>query len=189
MRAWEFRVVAAGLAVLAAAVALGACGGGSDTNSSEPATFQNGAYPFTFEYPNSFQLSENVTLNQNLGGQTENNMALALDNSDGIILQKANLNVAVTKANLDAAKRQFDALVAKVAPNASGKPTEVGGFPALEYGSIPVSSIPDGESVITFLFQDQNEYVINCQSTPDHRSEIDAACDQALSTLRPTTAS
>jgi hypothetical protein len=173
------------LGVLVAALGLGACGG-SDSESSGPGTFENDAYPFTFEYPSSFQLSEKVTLNQNLGGATENNLALALDSQNGIILQKAHLNVAVTKANLDAAKREFDALVGKADPSASGEPTEVATFPALEYRPIAVNSIPDGESVITFLFQGRDEFVINCQSTPDHRSEIDAACDQALSTLRPT---
>jgi hypothetical protein len=186
VRARELSLVLGCLGVLGAALGLGACGGGSDAESSGPGTFQNHAYPFTFEYPSSFQLNDNVTLNQNLGGATENNMALALDSQNGIILQTAHLNVAVTKANLEAAKREFDALIGKADPSASGEPTEVATFPALEYRPIAVSSIPDGESVITFLFRGRNEYVINCQSTPDHRSEIDAACDQALATLRPT---
>ena len=102
-------------------------------------------------------------MNENLGGATENNIALALDNQNGIILQTARLNVAVTKANLDAAKREFDALVGKADPSASGEPTEVATFPALEYRPIAVDSIPDGESVITFLFHGRDEFVINCQ--------------------------
>ncbi|MFL5869663.1 MAG: hypothetical protein ACJ75R_01165 [Solirubrobacterales bacterium] len=180
----KIRLMVGCAAVAAAGVGVLGCGD-SGSDSSGPATFTNDAYPFTFEYPSSFALSNDVTLNQNLGAQTEDNLALALDNSNGILLQKANLNVTVTKANLEAAKRQFDVLVARIDPGASGKATEIGGFPALEYGAIPVSSVPDGQSVITFLFQGQTEYVVNCQSTPDHRSEIDAACDQALGTLKP----
>ena len=185
MRERELSLAIGCLGVLVAALGLGSCGG-SDSESSGPGIFENDAYPFTFEYPSSFQPSESVKLNENLGGATENNIALALDNQNGIILQTARLNVAVTKANLDAAKREFDALVGKADPSASGEPTEVATFPALEYRPIAVDSIPDGESVITFLFHGRDEFVINCQSTPDHRSEIDAACDQALSTLRQT---
>ena len=184
MRPRETSLVAACLALTIAAMGLSACGS-SDSGSSGPAKFHNDAYPFTFEYPNTFSVNDNVTLNQNLGTKTENNLALVLDDTNGIILQTAPLNVAVTKANLDAAKREFDALVGKADPSASGRPTEVGGFPALEYTPIAISSIPDGQSQITFLFQGRNEYVINCQSTPDHRSQMDAACDQAVSTLQP----
>ena len=44
-------------------------------------------------------------------------------------------------------------------------------------------SIEDGESRFTVLFDGDQEYLINCQSTPEHRDEVDEACDEALATL------
>jgi hypothetical protein len=103
----------------------------------------------------------------------------------GIILQKASLNATANEADLDAAKRQFDALVSKVDPGASGTTGRVATFPSLTYAPIGLSTVPDGQSQLTFLFEGQNEYVINCQSTPEQRETLKAACDQALRTLKP----
>jgi len=175
--------VAGCLAVLVAGVGLSACGG-SDSDDSGPKTFESDAYPFTFEYPASFDVSDDVGVSQNLGGSTEDTTAVAIDDSNGIILQRATLNATVTEGNLGAAKRQFDALIHRVDPGASGKPGRIAGFPSLTYAAFALKSVPDGESQVTFLFDGRDEYVINCQSTPQERETIQAACDQALSTLK-----
>ena len=169
------------LACVVLPVSLAACGSDSGLSTE---IFQSDSYPFTFEYPGSFQVTNDVSVDQSLGAATQNNAAVALDENNGIILETATLNAQVTADNLDLAKRQFDALVGKVDPGASGKPGKTGGFPSLSYAALPVSTVQDGESTITFLFDGDQEYVINCQSTPDHRDEVNSACDQALQTLK-----
>jgi len=170
--------------VLAAALALAACGGDDDSDDSSTKTFSNDAYPFTFEYPGSLEETTDVSVNQNLGsGSTNDNVALGLDESNLILLQHATLNAQVTSDNLGAVKKQFDQLVGQADQGASGTVGETGGFPSLTYQDVPAPSVQDGQSQITFLFDGENEYVINCQSTPDHRDELSSACDQALSSL------
>ena len=175
---------AAVLAPIVAALALGACGG--DDSGDDTQTFENDAYPFTFDYPGSLSESSDVSFSQNLGESAADSVALALDQSNGIILQKSTLNASVTSDNLDAAKQQFDRLVGQIDHGASGKAGETVGFPSLTYSAVPVASIQDGQSEITFLFDGENEYVINCQSTPDQRDAINSACDEALQTLTKT---
>jgi hypothetical protein len=57
------------------------------------------------------------------------------------------------------------------------------GLPSIEYTGVPTRSPVNGESRLLLLFDGSDEYVINCQSTPQHLDEIDAACDQVASTL------
>jgi len=167
-----------------AALALSACGDDSSDDSSTK-TFQNDAYPFTFEYPGSLTETSDVSVDQNLGsGATQDNVGLAIDDSNLILLQRATLNFPVDASNLGPVKEQVDQLIAQVDKGASGQTGETGGFPSISYSQIPAPSVQDGESEITFLFDGANEYVINCQSTPDQRDALAAACDQALSTLK-----
>ena len=66
------------------------------------------------------------------------------------------------------------------------KPTEVGGFLALDYGTFDIPNPPDAQDRVVLLFDGSNEYEINCQSVPDQRDALNAACDQALRTLKKT---
>ena len=169
---------------LAAALALSACGG-DDSDDSSPKTFSNDAYPFTFEYPGSLVETSDVSVDQNLGsGQANDNVGLGLTESDLILLQHVTLNAQVTQDDFDAVKKQFDQLISQVQPGASGTAGETGGFPSITYEDVPAPSVQDGTSKITFLFEGDNEYLINCQSTPDRSDEIASACDQVLSTLK-----
>lgn len=43
---------------------------------------------------------------------------------------------------------------------------------------------PQGESRLVYLFDQAVEYQLNCQSTPEKRAELNAACGQVLATLR-----
>jgi len=168
--------------LLACVVSLAACGGDSDDSS----TFEQDDYPFTFEYPADFESSDDVSIDTTLGGSLEDTIALGVDDSNGIILQRTTLGVEVTEENLDQAKSEFDGLVAQIEPGASGEAGETGGFPSLTYGAIPLPTPPEGESRLTILFEGDQEYVLNCQSTPENRDEINAACDEALATLEGT---
>lgn len=48
-------------------------------------------------------------------------------------------------------------------------------------------SVPEeGESRLVALFEGDQEYLLNCQSTPDEREQVDEACEQMLETRSPT---
>jgi hypothetical protein len=112
---------------------------------------------------------------------------LSLDENNGIILQRYTLDQEVDESNLGLAKREFDALLSQGGVEASpGQTGETAGFPSLEYESVALTVPEDGESRIVVLFEGDQEYLLNCQSTPDEREDVDAACAQMLETLSPT---
>ena len=90
----------------------------------------------------------------------------------------------MSERNLDLAKREIDALFEELGPDApKTTKTEIAGFPALTASDVPVSTIEGAISDVSILFDGDQEYVINCQASPDHRDEVEAACEMALETL------
>lgn len=174
--------------LLCAALALGACGSSSSSSSSsseDVSTFEQDGYPFTFDYPSDFEVTNDVSFDSELGSGTADSTAIGLDESNAILLQRATLNLAVDSDNINQAKAEFDGLLNQVDPGASGETGETAGYPSLSYDAVSVPKPEGGESRITVLFDGDQEYVVNCQSTPDQRDAIDAACDQAFATLAP----
>lgn len=166
------------LVLLVFALGVGACGGEEDTR------FEAKGFGITFDYPEGFEESDDVTINEQQGSEAKESRAVGLDEDNGIIVQRYSLQQNITKDNLDLAKAEFDALVAGLSPDAAkGATTEVAGLPALRYDKVPVGSVEKGESRLIVVFDGATEYLINCQSTPDKRSEINEACDQAVDTL------
>ena len=107
-----------------------------------------------------------------------------MDEDNGIIVQRYKLQASISKDNLDLAKTEFDALVGGLSPDAAeGESSEIAGLPALRYSNVPVRSVEKGQSSLIVLFDGSTEYLINCQSTPQKRSEINEACDLAADTL------
>jgi len=168
-------------AALAAAIAIAACGDSNDTS-----TFEQDDYPFTFEYPADFELSDDVSADTVLGGAADDSIALGIDDSNALVIQRYTLNAEVSEENIDQAKVEFDGLIQQLDPGVTGEAGETGGFPSLTYDAVRVPSLPDGESRLTVLFEGDQEYLLNCQSTPENRDEINAACDRALATLNET---
>ncbi len=168
-----------------AALTLAACGGGDDEESGGDANrFEEAGFAISFEYPDGFEVSDDVTLTEQEGSQAQETKAVGLDSENGIIVQRYGLKTAIDAEKLDLAKEEFDRLVATLAPEAAeGKKTEVGGFPALSYPSVPVTEPANAESRLYVLFDGRTEYLINCQSTPNKRSEVEEACDLAVETL------
>ena len=161
-----------------AALAVAACGGESD------GTFDRDGFPFTFSYPEGFEETDDVDIAQPVGAQAVENVAIGIGDHDLIVVQRFNLQVEITRSNLPAAKREFDALLRQIDPQASAtRAGQVAGVPALTASGVSISSVEDGLSDFTFLLDGDQEYVINCQSTPEHRTEIAEACDQAIDTL------
>lgn len=169
---------------ICAALALAACADEDDGGAN--ATFEREGFPFTFEYPASFELAEDVTLAQTLGGESDEAVALGSDDDNGIVVERFTLNVEVDESNLDQAKQEFDQLFQQVDPSAETQPVEIAGLPSLSLDAIALPTPEDGESRITVLFDGDQEYLINCQSTPEGRPEIEAACDLVLETLTVT---
>ena len=112
---------------------------------------------------------------------------MAIDKDNLIVVQRYGpLNFAVTERNLRRVKSEVDRVFSQAAAEpASSEPVDVGGFPALEFDEIELMRPPDGVSRIVVLFDQRTEYVINCQSTPEHRDEIEEACEVALDSLEP----
>lgn len=172
---------------LAAVVATGslagfvACGG----DDSGPATLSEDGFPFTFEYPGDWEPSDDVSLGQELGGTADETIAVGLDDDNAIILQRFTLSVSIDEGNLDRARKEFDGLIAAIDPEAAGEAGEVGGYLSLEYEGVALSMPPEGESRLIVLFEGDQEYFLNCQSTPENREEVESACDRALETIEP----
>ncbi len=162
---------------LLAATMLAGCGG------SGTETFEQEGYPFTFDYPSDFELSTDVSFDTELGGTADDTVAVGLDDSNGIVLQRYTLNLDVTETNIDDAKAEFDSIIGDVDPSASAEVGDVAGFPSLTYAALDVPQPEDGQSRITAFFDGNQEYLINCQSTPEERDAITEACDMALDTL------
>ena len=98
---------------------------------------------------------------------------MGLDSDNGIIVQRYALKRSIDESNLDLAKSEFDALVAGLSPDArKARPPRW-----------PVRSVERGQRRLVVLFDGRTEFLINCQSTPEKRSQIDAAYDLAVETL------
>lgn len=179
-QAWMLRLAAGAAGIIAVGIA--GCSG--DDDESGPATFQRDTFPFTFEYPDGFEFSDDVSTSQELGGGSDESVGLAIDDHNGLFVHRYTVNTEVNQANLGLAKREFDELIQQVDPDASpGEAGELVGFPSLTYDAVTVPTPEDGESRLIVLFEGDQEYIINCQSTPDGREEVQQACDLAVETL------
>lgn len=168
--------------VLVVALGISACGD-DDGGDNGPQTFEDDAYPFTFEYPSDFEVTEDVNFSVEAGGNLEDNRAVALDEENMLILSRTTLNVTIDESNLELAKDEMDQLFQQIDPESGqGEEGEYAGFLALDY-QVSVDTPEDGESRIVSLFDGDQQYTINCQSAPEQREEIEQACQRALDTI------
>ena len=173
------RVASAG-AVLAVALLAGC--GGSDGNGTK--TFEAAEVPVTFQYPASWETSTDPSIASQAGGNAALVRAVALDDHNVIVVETFDLNIAITKSNVNRAKPELDDVVAQLTDKPeTGKRVKFAGLPGFEY-TVEVTDPVDAQSRAVFLFDGKTEIELNCQSTSDKRSEVNEACDQALSTLR-----
>ncbi len=173
------RTLAVAAAVIAAA-SLAACGG-DDKDSDQ--LFDREGFGFTFEYPADFEETDAVTTDASLGGEADVSAGVALEEEDGIFAEQYTLNRAVDESGLGSAQAELDRLLRSVTNGASAEQTEVAGLPALVYDEVEVQTIEGGQSRLNFIFDGDQEYLINCQSTADGRDQVDEACDLALKTF------
>jgi hypothetical protein len=185
------RLVSFALLLALLALGLAACGsdsgGSSDSttaSASSASTFDEDGFGITFEYPSDWDLEDDVSIDSELGSSADAIKAVGIDDSNGIIIESYTLNQAVTADNIGDAKSELDNLIKQVAPDATGTTGETGGFPSVTFEDVPLTTPTDGQSTLVAVFDGESEYLINCQSTPDHRDEVEAACDQAIATVQ-----
>ena len=166
------------LLLVVASLGAVACG------AEEDSLFEAEGFGITFEYPEGFEESDDVSIAQQQGSQADDSRAVGLDEDNGIIVQRYSLQQSINEDNLELAKAEFDALVAQLSPDAGrGRAGEVAGLPSITYEDVPVESVDGGQSRLVVVFDRRTEYLINCQSTPKERSKIEEACDLAVETL------
>jgi hypothetical protein len=163
--------------VLAAAFAVAGCGGGGDK------TFDADQIGVKFKYSPKFHPIEDIDFGQSAGAKAVAQAGVALDKVNAIILSRYDLNARIDKDNLAKFKGEVDNVISQLAGHrVSGREVEYGGLPGYEY-VIDVKNPAQGQSRMAVLFDQATEYLINCQSTPPDRDDIEAGCRKALDTL------
>jgi hypothetical protein len=163
--------------VLAAAFAVAGCGGGGDK------TFDADQIGVKFKYSPRFHPIEDIDFGQSAGAEAVAQAGVALDKVNAIILSRYDLNATIDKDNLAKFKGEVDDVISQLAGHrVSGREVEYGGLPGYEY-VIDVKNPAQGQSRMAVLFDQATEYLINCQSTPPDRDDIEAGCRKALDTL------
>jgi hypothetical protein len=166
----------AGLAL----VAVAGCGGGG----GDEKTFDVASMGITFEYPVAFKPVTNVTFQNTVGAKPAARAGIQLDDVNAIIVSRYDLKLTITKDNIAKYKREVDNVIGSLAETrVSGREVEYGGLPGYEY-VIALKSPVNGRSRMAVLFDRATEYLINCQSTPDKREDVEAACRKAFDSLR-----
>jgi len=164
-------------ALLLTLVALAGCGSSGDGDGS--ARFEEDGFDITFEYPEEMKTAGNVRLAAGAGSTAKATEGLRYDKRNVIIVQRYDLSREVQ--NADDAKPEFDRLVKQLSSTGgAGIIGETGGFPFIDYAGLMVRG---SETRLIALFDDDVEYLINCQSTPKRRADIDKACEQVLTTV------
>jgi hypothetical protein len=152
-------------------------------DNGDTETFDDPEFDVTFEYPADFEVLDEITFNRSAGNTAGATAGVGLDESNLLALQRFDLNIAVTKDNLEEVRPEADELFSGLAgEKVEGKEVEVGSLPALEY-EITLTEPANAETRATAIFDRQTEYLLNCQSTPEQREAIEAACDTALDTF------
>jgi hypothetical protein len=167
------------LAALGLLIAVSACGGGGGDK-----TFDVDGIGVSFQYPSEFKPIKNVTFATSAGATPAARGGVAIDRDNAIIVSRYNLSLAITDKNLAGFKRQVDAVIGQVAHKAvSGTRVAHGGLPGYAY-EISLTAPAEGVSKMTVLFDQETEYLVNCQWTPSGRETIQAGCRMALDTLK-----
>jgi hypothetical protein len=155
--------------------------------------FNQADYGISSDYPSQLKLISNVTEHDpspapDCVAKSPPTMLL-LDGYDTLVIFWCDMNENAPDSNLDVLKKRLDDASGKAFPGASGTTgakIEAGGLPGLEY-NLPLLQAPGGAMRYVALLgkngEHVREYIIECQSTPNHRPEIDQACQLVLNTI------
>jgi hypothetical protein len=164
---------------LALMLGASACGGGDGGK-----TFDVDSIGVTFEYPSDFKLIKSISFGQSAGADATARAGVSIDSVNAITVSRYNLKVTITKDNLAKFKGEVDNVISQLAgKTVSGREIEHhAGLPGYEY-TISLTKPANGVSRLLVLFDQATEYLMNCQSTPPKRDQVDKACRKALDTL------
>ena len=163
-------------------IVLAGCGSSDDGDGT--ARFEEDGFGITFDYPEEMKKADNVTIASGAGSSAKATAGVGYGKRDVIIVQRYDLNLAIDDQNLDKAKAELDSLVGQISPGApAGETGKTSGFPSIDYQGLEVRQISGAETRLVALFAGDVEYLINCQSTPKRRADIDKACEKVLETV------
>jgi hypothetical protein len=159
----------------------------SGTASTESTTF-NG-HGVTFQYPADWQPFDVSGTAASQGTQAWSE-SFGPDEANLVTVSEYAVNIPITVSNIDQHTPELTAQVQGLFTQAGGSmqsgPTKLtmGGFPAVGYSGTAVN--PQAISVktrIILAFNNSTEYFVNCQSSADATSTVDAGCDQVISSF------
>ncbi len=171
--------------VAIACIALSGCGGG------DAKTFSTPTYPFSFDYPSGWKITRNASFSYG-SGSGERSLSVALKEPyDQVTITQYKLKRTL-KAGENGNQREVDRVVAKLTAQAKGTASDAttvkyGGIPGYQY--VVEYGAADGtllRNTLTFLFMGDDEYQVNCQSSPKFRTELEKGCEMVLGTLKFT---
>jgi hypothetical protein len=177
------RAIAAALLVASLALALSGCGG------SSTATFNTPTYPYSFEYPSSWKLTRNAAFNYGSNSGLRSVSVALKEPYDQVTITQYKLKKTLP-AGINGNQAEVDGIVKKLAKQAKGtasdaKTVTYGGIPGYQYVvEYPAADGTMLRNTLTFLFRGQDEFQVNCQSTPGNRAAIDKGCNQVLGSLK-----
>jgi hypothetical protein len=161
-------------------VATAGCGSESGDGTE---TFDEEGFAIAFEHPGSFSEIEDITIASTAGAASKATSARGLDDRNVILVSRYDLRVSVGEENLADVKAELDEVVSQAADQElRGTQIEFGGLPGYEY-TFDLETQPPVRSRFVVLFDGSTEYTLNCQSTSEHRDEVELACQQALDTI------
>ena len=141
-------------------------------------------FDVTFSIPGGFNIAHDISVSKSACANAVDQAAVSIDPDNLVIVQRYNLNTAITSENLANFKGEVDKVIGQLAGHSvSGHEVEYGGLPGYEY-VISVSQPAQGQSRLAVLFDDKVEYLVNCQSTPDQRDKVEKGCRTVLDSIK-----
>jgi len=174
---------AAALLLLLCAFAFAGCGGSSKH-------FDATGYPFSFSYPGTWTLTRSGVAGDASTGTDLKAVSVALKEPfDQVTLNQYKLKKTLP-SGVNGNQNEVDRIVKQLTREAKGsagdgKAVKFGGLPGYQY----VVEYPGGgglqlKNKLTFLFRGQDEFQINCQSSPKNFDAMNKGCDQILESLK-----
>lgn len=167
------------LMMCAAAALVSGCGSATGAGS-----FSSDSYPFSFNYPSSWTLSQSRA-----AGADHGTVTVALrEPLDQVQLTSFTMKKAIPKGE-NANQSEIDAIVSRMVKQDGGKAgkareVEYGGVSGFQFTlSYPASTSVELEGRVTILFNGKTQVSVNCQSSAENRKDLSKGCDEILDSL------
>ena len=186
------------LAVVLVVLIAAACGGdaeqpdaGDDGEAPAAATYDDNGV--TFEYPADWDEFPAEAAATSTGSNEIWSATVGPDKTNLVNVTAYQLNLEVNEENFESIETELDQVIQDVVDQAGGEitagpdPDEIAGYLAYTYRweGVEVDDEPKDSSAY-FLFAGDVEYFFNCQYSDDTVEEIQAGCDQVLSSFEVT---